>query len=178
MFSGMNGLEILNSWPRFESGEPVGFGDEVSRLGEVFSISLYCDGSFALNFRAYSKGERVRRPAKVPDADGVEIRVGETVWDTDDETDTPLTIVEVSSDLVRCEYTWKDGKTYKPCYQPDQLTHQRPDSWKRIEEDAMLSPHSYICACGKHDDAMPKSVQMSIDLVRRARALAERERGE
>ena len=81
-------------WPRYESGEPVGFGDEVSRLGEVFAICLYCDGSFSLNFRSYQKGERVKRPAKVLDADGVEIRVGDTVYHVKDGSEMTVYGIE------------------------------------------------------------------------------------
>lgn len=29
MFNGMNGLEILKNWPRFEDGEPIAVGDDV-----------------------------------------------------------------------------------------------------------------------------------------------------
>lgn len=77
-------------WPRYESGELVGFGDEASRLGEDFKIHvvcLYSDGSYALNFNVYLKGERVKRPApKVLDADGVPIKEGEVLWDIDTGT--------------------------------------------------------------------------------------------
>ena len=71
-------------WPRYESGELVGFGDEASRLGEDFKthvVCLYSDGSYALNFNVYLKGESVKRPApKVLDADGAEIRVGDVLY--------------------------------------------------------------------------------------------------
>ena len=129
------------------------------------------------------KASQLTHQRPVLDADGVPIREGDTVWDTDAESDTPLTVVEVSSDLIRCEYTWKDGKTYRPCYPPDQLTHQRPDSWERIEEDAKKDRCSYFGA--KYQDcgictqlATSCSISKARDLVRRCRALAERERGE
>lgn len=194
MFNGMNGLEILKNWPRYESGELVGFGDDVSRHGDGFEanvIALYRDGSFSLNFWAYSKGERVKRAKRpsVPAADGEPLEVGQTVYDVDAEADTPLTVVEVSSDLVRCEYTWKDGKTYRPCYSPDQLTHTKPkppDSWERIEEDADAlvdaetnGEGSYNAAnayCNRRGLGEGTSfVLVAQDLVRRAKALAERD---
>ena len=73
------GMEwLVEVWPRFEDGWPVRFLDDFERYGDENSVSvvtMYSDGSFALNFRAYSKGERVNRPApKVLDADGEEIR--------------------------------------------------------------------------------------------------------
>ena len=111
-------------WPRYESGEPVGFGDEVSRLGEVFSISLYCDGSFALNFSAYSKGERVRRPAKVLDADGVEIRVGDTVWHI--RTGDEYSVIGVPSESVINVSRQLDGRDIHGVVSPYSLTHRAP----------------------------------------------------
>lgn len=72
-------------------------------------------------------------------------------------------------------------------YAPDQLTHERPDSdgWGRLEEDATLAPLDYV---DKYDielydreageDEIAAPYAMARDLVRRARELAERERGE
>ena len=291
------GMELLvEAWPRFKDDAPVRLLDDFERYGEengVSAVTMYADGSFALNFRAYSKGERVNRPAlKVLDADGVEIRVGDEVWDVDgsgpfivsgfvgeplavifeisecndlprkpsqlthqrpvlaadgkplregetvwsvdsgtrytvekitDELipikcrsemgstvslcpsqlthqrpvldadgmpikkgDTvwevgtvlaiPMTVVEVSSDTVRCEYTWTDGKVYRPCCSPDTLTNTKPeiDSWERIEEDALnfVEDNAGI----PHDqDQMERDM---LAILRRCRALAERERGE
>lgn len=180
-------------WPRYESGEPLRYEDRYvydGREREVWHVDFdSCGEPTILNkdgTRSHpDKGERVKRPT-VPASDGEPLEVGQTVWDTDAEADTPLTVVEVSSDLVRCEYTWKDGKTYRPCYPPDQLTHQRPDSWERVEDDATLSPEVYCHRNGidisKKDGTeifLADTVEpMARDLVRRCRALAERERGE
>ena len=80
-------------WPRFEDGEMVLIGSDFADwLGEthtVTSIEFFEDGvSLRWNpdepeeFAWLSSGERVRRPApKVLDADGEEIRVGDSVWD-------------------------------------------------------------------------------------------------
>ena len=281
-------------WPLYESGEPVAFGDEVTKDGEEFGVSVFemiSDGSYALNFRSYSKGERVKRPGpKVLDADGVEIRVGDVLYsietgdsvtvdsiepgnpwfattagalqhcakfthrrpvldadgaeiregDTvyDVENGTEYEVCEVKLPRVTVEY-WcagisahssivpsllthrapvfaADGKplregetvwevetgdeyvvertysgTTEPdfpghtvaCLRPDdvvthmfkpsQLTHERPDSWERIEEDARLKPSEYadryrIGRIGFEAE------DMRVDLVRRCRALAER----
>ena len=60
------GMErLVDAWPRFGDGEPVRFLDDFERYGEkngVSAVTMYSDGSFALNFRAYSKGESVKRP--------------------------------------------------------------------------------------------------------------------
>ena len=79
------GMEwLVESWPRFEDDEPVRFLDDFERYGEengVSAVTMYSDGSFALNCRAYSKGEHVKRPApKVLDADGAEIEVGDDLY--------------------------------------------------------------------------------------------------
>ena len=79
------GMEwLVEAWPRFEDDAPVRFLDDFERYGEengVSAVTMYSDGSFALNFRAYWKGEHVNRPApKVLDADGVEIREKGDVW--------------------------------------------------------------------------------------------------
>ena len=79
------GMEwLVEAWPRFEDDAPVRFLDDFERYGDengVSAVTMYSDGSFALNFRAYSKGEHVNRPSpKVLDADGAEIRVGDVLY--------------------------------------------------------------------------------------------------
>ena len=58
------GMEwLVEAWPRFEDGWPVRFLDDFERNGYetgVTVVTMYSDGSFALNFRAYSKGETSR----------------------------------------------------------------------------------------------------------------------
>ena len=203
----------------------------MSGRSSVSVVNMYSDGSFALNFRAYSKGERVKRPApKVLDADGAEIRVGDEVWDVEtgckhtvrsvnnNETvefdghenrgwfgkflthrapvlaadgkplrvgdtvwyangDSPqLKVVRIESDRVVTENA-RDGEQWWAAYI---LTHERPDSWERLEEDAGKGACDYF---GHEDDMVcrgcPASGKgceetMARDLVRRARALAER----
>ena len=161
------GMEwLVEAWPRFEDSRPVRFSDDFERYGEengVSAVTMYKDGSFALNFRAYSKGERVNRPApKVYDADGAEIRAKETVFDKN--AGEELIVTGFEDGRVWCEHrmTDADALPVRGMWSPSLLTHERPDSWERLEEDARS------CTC----------VMEAIDLVRRCRALAERERGE
>ena len=74
-------------WPRYEDGKQVRIGDVVSDV-EVRSV-VFRDGGILLSdctsvpgwgtWRSYK--EPIKRPApKVPDADGAEIRVGDTVY--------------------------------------------------------------------------------------------------
>lgn len=222
-------------WPRFEDGEPVRFLDDFERCGDengVGAVAMCPDGSFSLNFRAYSKGERVRRPApKALDADGVEIRVGDEVWTDygigpfevtrivnadrlrvicDDEENGHLNVypqglthralvfaadgkplregetvwhVDTGHEYVVVEPSYGDTVVVRLAkyddaegeqYAPDQLTHQRPDSWERLEDDATRQPYAYCVEHGLDDDSLPTNEKFACDLVRRAKALAER----
>ena len=116
-------------WPRFEDGEPVRFLDDFERYGDesvVSTATMYSDGSFALNWRAYSNGERVRRHApKVLDADGAEIRVGDTVWHV--ETGEQCKVVEVDSRSASVDFRVDgDGTKHTGSVLPANLTHRAP----------------------------------------------------
>ena len=102
------GMEwLVEAWPRFEDDAPVRFLDDFERYGDengVSAVTMYSDGSFALNFRAYSKGEHVNRPApKVLDADGAEIRVGDTVYGTVDMEYRITSLSEYEPGVVHAE---------------------------------------------------------------------------
>ena len=81
-------------WPRFEDGGLVRIGDELEFEGKTMLVcdaTLYADGwelwcdRGDMNSRLYwSYGARVKRPApKALDADGVPIKVGDTVYFVD-----------------------------------------------------------------------------------------------
>lgn len=237
-------------WPRFEDGEPVRPGDKLlDKDGdwfEVVSFVFTCDwwsirgyqteGFGDLNdktrrtLEGMSYGARVKRPApKVLDADGVEIRVGDTVYSTrDTESGTvvyayppgddgqpsvkvgafwhhaselthrvpvlaadgkPLREgehvyhVETGAELVVKELP-KPGEyqavvvfappaSHLTSFDPDQLTHERPDSWERLEEDADKNPFGYCKDVGHRLDTCENSeAYKARDLVRRAKKLA------
>lgn len=138
------GMEwLVDAWPRFKDDAPVRLLDYFERYGEengVSAVTVYADGSFALNFLAYSKGERVNRPApKVLDADGVEIRVGETVYllpgDWCDKFpclgyhgDEEMAVFSLHANHVEGGIGCRDTRRLKgTCYpQPSQLTHRAP----------------------------------------------------
>lgn len=107
-------------WPRFEDGEMVKFGDEVEFEGEAakvldvaFSVVRFSLGvsTATTSGRVYGfLGEPEKRPApKVLDADGVPIKVGDTVWATYNGC-----MVEYEEGL------WDFAK---------KVTHEQPDSW-------------------------------------------------
>ena len=71
-------------WPTWDDSRPLTYDDAPD---ETIAVALSLDGSCwapmcDLPGTWYERGERVRRPApKVLDADGAEIRVGDSVWD-------------------------------------------------------------------------------------------------
>lgn len=134
-----------------------------------------------------AKSERVKRPApEVLGADGLPIKVGETVY----RTDAPITEAVVtgfrgyddgSIDVVCSE---KGGKV-TAFYNPSLLTHTPPDTQERIDEDAKKGLGEYwgcsenICAeCGvRRYDADSCGHAMKLDLLRRQRELDKRTGG-
>lgn len=169
-------------WPRFEDGELVKIGDEVEYGGKAWEVDAICldreEWSMALSRNldisrmSGSYGERVKRPAhmkrptpEVLGADGVPIEVGDTVYlcyggrkgeVTGFYEEDGATLVAVSYELGGDRITVNtEGKA---------LSHERPDSWERIEEDA------YHLVMSEYLETPEKDVS---DIVRRAKALAK-----
>lgn len=157
--------QILDMWPRFEDGELVMPGDkahyasayndeteiEVESITTMNGYFVLCDDECRSN--QYEQGQRVKRPVQsVLDADGVEIKVGDTVW-TLDGLEGVVTKVEDGAAYIAYE------SDYAQCEEAANLTHTRPDSWERLEEDAEFNDETGI-------------VGGNLDIVRRAKALA------
>ena len=125
--------------------------------------------------------------APVLAADGKPLREGETVWTKDGfgwtVADTDVTF------MPGCVQVRGSGKMSYA--NPLQLTHERPDSWSLLEEDAAKTTAEYwgcpVAGCdhcsAKVDGEKPWerlgthgncNDAKELDLVRRARALAER----
>ena len=111
-------------------------------------------------------------------ADGKPLREGETVWDIESDIEYEVVGIHTDEDTpVRVMRT--DGSHLAKAAKPSTLTHERPDSWERLEEDADKNPFDYCKDVGHRLDTCENSeAYKARDLVRRARALAERERGE
>lgn len=165
-------------WPRFEDGELVRFGDEVewdSDVMRVGSVWLHREGwglhvsstGVEGTFRG-EYGEPVKRPTpKVLGADGAPIDVGDTVWTTygyshqrvvsavfangSEEYGIPFGIPAVRY----ASGGWDRANS---------VTHERPDSWEQLEEDA------YHLVMSEYLETPEKDVS---DIVRRAKALAK-----
>ena len=163
---------ILDIWPRFEDGKPVMVGDRFidHKVNErtVRSVIVNNDGvelrTFDGTFDWHETGERVKRPApKVLDADGMEIKVGDSMY-VANNGDGPYIVCDIDENIDRIELFWHENRNEKLFIAANRLTHTRPDSWERLEEDAELNDETGI-------------VGGNLDLIRRAKALAEAEVG-
>ena len=210
---------------------------EVTRTVYADRLRVICDDEKNGHLNVYPEMLTHQRP--VLDADGVEIREGDEVWDVDGSgpfivsgfvgeplavifeiaecndlprkpsqlthrapvlaaDGRPLSVgehvyhVETGAELVVKELP-KPGEyqavvvfalptspaSHLTSFDPDRLTHERPESWDRLEEDATMSAATYCERMGIEVEEGHSFVEpMARDLVRRARALAERERGE
>ena len=126
-----DGMEwLVEAWPKFEDDAPLGLGDVVEVEGHdpvtVWQVS-FGGGVFGIRhspacyWHWFGQGERIKRPApKVIDADGAEIRVGDTVYDVEDGCE--LVVTKVTSDAVFVAF--EDVEADK--YDASQLTHRAP----------------------------------------------------
>lgn len=167
-------------WPRFEDGELVKMGDEVGFEGETMRVclavldaggwALWCENDGIGGRLIGSCGERVERPERpeVLDADGVPIKVGDVVYFVADKDDGALTVecIDVSGEKPVVDLVHSDDRGTWHLVDPEKLTHERPDSWERIEDDA------YRLVMSEYLDTPEEDVR---DLVRRAKALAKKE---
>ena len=174
-------------WPRFEDGGLVSIGDEVDGDGDTLTVrsvefygDRYCIGVFNGTSVGVLNGcvnEHVKRPKpQVLDADGVPIEVGDVVYcDGKDEAMT-ATFFHVDN-AGQSQTTVKDsGGTYYTL-SPSRLSHTRPDSWERLEDDATANPEAYCrangCELPPNPDRADYVDAFASDLVRRAKALAK-----
>ena len=120
-------------WPMWDDGRPVTYDDAP---GDVIGMYLALDGSgYALMtdlpYQLMSEpGERVERPApKVLDADGAEIRVGDTLYYVDGREQKVNTVARLTNGFVQFGRINEAGYvTYceGACISPGQLTHRAP----------------------------------------------------
>ena len=125
--------------------------------------------------------------APVLAADGKPPREGETVYDV--KTGEAFEVMEVYPGTTEPDFPGHTVKCRKigdvgyvtHMFKPSQLTHERPDSWERLEEDASKQPYGYCVEHGLFIDpydggcTTPTNELFARDLVRRAKALAERD---
>lgn len=120
------------------------------------------------------------------DADGVPIRIGDTVY-ANDGSEFSVRSITVTSEGSAIGVSPLDGFCFCPSMKPERLSHRAPepaDSWEKLEEDASVGAQDY-CAnwlgidvrktlASDDDEAFAK------DIIRRAKKLAgiEEQEGE
>ena len=187
---------ILDMWPRFEDGEYVQIGDAVAANagGAIIADAIEFsrgkvqvkdaeDGDWNTSIHAIHP---LKRPApKVLDADGVEIKIGDTVWHRSGFGHGVVTSTDAGLLMGTVRYV-NEGMEFIDVARD--LSHTRPDSWERLEEDALKGVCEYAeaerkpgtinahtcCGCRFDEDGDGPTCekQMALDIIRRAKALA------
>ena len=190
-------------WPRFEDGGLVKVGDEIEHGGKAWEVDAICfdrEGwSMALSRNldisrmSGSYGEPAKRPTpKVLDADGVPIRVGDTVYFADGNRSALIVErIDANGGKPAVDLVYAGERIHWHSANPEKLTHEPPDSWERLEEDAakrvceyagaqksIADADRYTCLECPYDEPGPHTdagchERMRLDLVRRAKALAK-----
>ena len=185
--------------PLDADGEPIRIGDVLYSSGNecrVVSITVKADeacvgvhtdeGAFlpSVNPKYLSRKNPEPLEPEVLDADGVPIKVGDVVYFVrgagvryavkDIIFESGGAFVGIIDEKVRCPLM----------VNPDTLTHERPDSWEKLEEDARKTACNYALAPRDEDGittcdgcrfqkSESCSNEMTIDLVERAKKLAK-----
>lgn len=176
-------------WPRFEDGELVKIGDEVEFEGETWKVRcvILRGECWALNVeRGYDLvtgrgeyGEPVKRPTpKVLGADGVPINVGDTVYFADGNGSALIVErIDANGGEPAVDLVYEGERTRWHSANPENLTHERPDSWERLEEDMKGGPTEYardILGVNVRTTTTSEDYEtFARDTVRRAKALAK-----
>ena len=162
-------------------GEEIRVGDEVYQMGCKYRVS-HLHGANGRVRIVYENSGRWVDPktlthrAPILASDGRPLREGETVWDVNDKHGYPGTVVDVNLDgLDHVKIDVEEPTPARVSIHPIRLTHERPESWERLEADAGKNPFDYCKDVGHRLDTCENSeAYKSRDLVRRAKALAER----
>lgn len=171
-------------------GEPMEVGQTVWNVeyGTEWRVTKVKDGKVFIAFEDFAAEEcdpsLLTHQRPVLDADGVPIELGDDLY----SVEGGLKLHVSNIDRVNCRIATSAMFALDKWADPSMFTHTKPeiDTWQRIEEDATLSPEVYCHRNGidisRKDGTeifLADTVEpMARDLVRRCRALAERERGE
>ena len=130
--------------PRFEDGEPVQFGDVFrTELGSVECVAIEyneyntwvkdgTDNDWNASISA-DEMAKIHRLPKVIDADGEEIKVGDTVWCV---YHTERFVVENIYETSGVMFVHVHGNgDHRTCFKPHELTHRIPDSLEKLRND-------------------------------------------
>lgn len=145
--------------------------------GEVFA-RLHCDDRPEIEG---ARGSAITHRRRVLDADGVEIRAGDRVWLIPACAIEPDESYEVTGINKYGEVMLEFHVEGSTGVKGECLTHTRPDSWERLEEDATQGLCEYFgfsdrpCNEGEGCPAYEQdgcAIYKAKDIVRRAKALA------
>ena len=158
--------------------EKTSFG--VARLRQAITNQATCGGQFELSI---DSADRLCRE--------IEAELGNPSWakdvpvprDADGEV-VPLDTEELYTDkdetvhVERIIFQWRSwyvkGIDRSKLYFVGALHLNRPNGWERLEKDAKLAPRVYLEERGLDPTINDRVAFMATDLVRRAKALAER----
>ncbi|MFR4568906.1 MAG: hypothetical protein ACLT5H_02130 [Collinsella stercoris] len=189
---------ILDMWPRYEDGEPVWFGDGAAvNVGNIAIEAIeFTDGCAYVKDGACGDYntlvqvfKHVKRPApEVLDADGVPIKVGDTVWHEDGSELHVIGFGDVQDGETMLVVEYAAGPIKWGEVRCLSVTHTRPDSWEQLEEDARKGACEYAgaylkrdtidshecdgCRCDADGYGPTCEQQMALDIIRRAKKLA------
>ena len=162
-----------------DDGRPLEVGQTVYHIadGKEYTVEeLFEDGAMVTHdgiTGGRCRAEYLTHERPVLGADGKPLREGETVYLQDGESFTV--------DFIRSDGNVAVRELSSGMYlRPERLTHERPDSWERLEEDAKAAVCVYFGVgdrdCGRCGlSSWECSYDKARDLVRRAKALAERD---
>ena len=142
---------------------------EVTRISPVHDSNRIECKTLAKAVMCYPYPSQLTHRAPVLAADGLPLREGETVWDTNGD-ELVIGAFEDGGHTVNCRYAdVGDAIPVHGMWSPSDLTHERPDSWERIEEDAGCTATKYN---ERRGTIFTTKQQVARDLVRRAKKLA------
>ena len=133
--------------PRFEDGTPMHLGDicdfgdyfpKGERVKEIFGLHYTNYGDWSIQPLHESHNVRLdncKRPTKVLDANGVEIKVGNTVWHIGDKSHGTVTsvIIDKTWHGYPVKVAWDKGD--EGFYSGNALTLREPDSLEKLHRD-------------------------------------------
>ena len=164
-------IEVGDDLYSVEGGLKLHVGVIDTRNGKIATAAMYALDKWA-------DPAMYTHRAPVLAADGKPLREGETVWTVNDGYKGIVT--KIDDGIV--DFKGADGGYGTACLPSEQLTHERPappDSWERLEKDANKAVCIYFgvntkaCSECAHN-SWECSFDKDLDLVRRAKALAER----
>ena len=177
-------------------GAPIEVGDVVYYDGEphpLTVVGITRDGKDALvdanGEESCVEGGRPQdfshdAPKPVLDADGVPIKVGDTVYFVNGNGRALIVErIDANGSDPAVDLVYEGERIYWHSANPEKLTHEPPDSWEKLEEDARKTACNYALA-PRDEDGLTTcdgcrfqksescSNEMTIDLVKRAKKLA------